>query len=229
MAKGKNKGGNAKKDNKKGGKGRGGKGGGGDEGEEDEDDDEAAAPIVVPQPTDFKAKMDKRVERLVSDFDKIRGGAIRPDMFNHLQVAIKDMGSVALTDVSQITMLNPLSFEFSVYDPELVKEVGAGLRDAGMGINPTKGERDNVWAVKVTKPSKESRELLVKQCSVLAEKGKQDIRNVRKDGLDKFKKLKGKISDDDLKRHTKEVEGFSDKAVEQIVRNMKAKEAALLN
>jgi len=85
-----------------------------------------------------------------------------------------------------------------------------------------------IRAVKVTKPSKESRELLVRQCAALAEKAKQDVRAVRKDGLDKYKKLKGKLSDDELKRHTKELEGYSDKGVEAAAKAVKAKEAALM-
>jgi hypothetical protein len=40
--------------------------------------------------------------------------------------------------------------------------------------------------VRVNKPSAEARERQLKQCSVLAEKAKQDIRAIRKKGMDKL-------------------------------------------
>ncbi len=224
MAKGKNKGGN---------KNIGGKGGKKNKGgsslvDDDDDDDHVPAPIEIPEPSKFNDKMDKRKGRLNNEFKKIRGGAIRPDMFHHVQVNIDGMGSVSISDVSQITMVNPLTFDFTVYDPDMITTVATSLRECGMGVNPTKGDRDNVLVVKVSKPSKEVRLNLIKQCSVLLEKAKGDIRNIRKVGLDKYKKLKGSFSDDELKRLSTHVESHSDITIKECDTLFKAKETALL-
>jgi ribosome recycling factor len=43
--------------------------------------------------------------------------------------------------------------------------VGTAIRESDMGVNPTKGEKDNIWAVKANKPSTEARLEQVKQVS----------------------------------------------------------------
>ena len=58
--------------------------------------------------------------------------------------------------------------------------------------------------------------------------GKQDVRQVRKDGMDVTKKLKGSIGDDDIKRYTKDIDAIMDKKLEKITKIMKEKEAELL-
>lgn len=46
--------------------------------------------------------------------------------------------------------------------------------------------------------------------------------------MDLLKKLKGSISDDDIKRYTKEVDALMDKKIEKITKTYKDKETELL-
>jgi ribosome recycling factor len=133
-----------------------------------------------------------------------------------------------ILEVGQITMVNSLRFDISVYDPNLMTAVGNAIRDSGLGVTPSKGERDNIWTIKVNKPSKEAREALVKVAAARCEKTKMDLRTIRKDILDKVKGLKGKAGDDDLKRLTKEIETLNDKAAEKVGKLLKAKETELM-
>jgi ribosome recycling factor len=254
------KGGKGGKEGGKGGGGGGGKKGakggkGGDD--DDDDDDDAPAAVVLPDMNAFNAKMEKSIQRLSEDFGKMRGGAIRSDMFNHLTVqldapsgggAAAGAGAASsssagaapkaggggssshlnILEVGQITMVNSLRFDISVYDPNLMTAVGNAIRDSGLGVTPAKGERDNIWTIKVNKPSKEAREALVKVAATRCEKTKMDLRTIRKDILDKVKGLKGKAGDDDLKRLTKEIETLNDKAAEKVGKLLKAKETELM-
>jgi len=196
---------------------------------DDDDDDGAPAPVVLPDVSAYSSKMTKSIDRLSEDFQKMRGGAVRSDMFNHLNVIIGE-GSSKLTNIlelAQITMVNPLRFDISVFDPALTQAVGNAIKDCGMGLNPVKGERDNIWTIKVTKPSGEARDALIKVASARCERTRLDIRGIRKDGIDKLKNLKGKAGDDDLKRLTKQIEDLSDKALDTASKLLKAKETEL--
>jgi len=197
--------------------------------DDDDDDDESPAAVVLPDLTTYSSKMSKSIDRLTEDFLKMRGGAVRSDMFNHVNVAIGEGSSkmTSILELAQITMVNPLRFDISVFDPAVTQAVGNAIRDCGMGFNPVKGERDSIWTVKVTKPSGDARDALIKVASARCERTRLDIRSVRKDGLDKLKNLKGKAGDDDLKRITKQIEDLSEKALESANKLLKGKETEL--
>ena len=58
--------------------------------------------------------------------------------------------------------------------------------------------------------------------------GKQDVRQVRKEAIDHVKKLKGSVSEDHLKRYTKDIEAVMEKKIEKIVKILKDKEVELM-
>jgi ribosome recycling factor len=57
---------------------------------------------------------------------------------------------------------------------------------------------------------------------------KQDIRQVRKVGMDTVKKLKGAVSEDDTRKYTKEIDALMEKKIENVARALKDKETEIL-
>lgn len=172
-------------------------------GDDDDDDDDGGVAVKLPEVKDLEKVMDKKIERLVEEFSKIRAGKANADMFGNIYV---DNGGskVKLAEVGQITMKSPTKLSVSVFDPALATAVANSIRGAGLGINPTIEGSNNVVA-NIPKPSKESRDSFVKVASKSAEKFKLEVRNVRKDGMDTIKKAKGNVSEDTTRRLTKEV------------------------
>jgi ribosome recycling factor len=76
----------------------------------------------------------------------------------------------------------------------------------------------------------EQRQEIVKQAKGMGEKAKIAIRNIRKDGNDKVKKLeKAKdISEDDSKRGQDEVQKITNSAIATIESTLSAKEVDIL-
>lgn len=175
-------------------------------GKGDDDDGDGGAAVKLPEAKDLEKSMDKKIERLVEEFSKIRAGKASADMFNNIYV---DNGGskVKLAEVGQITMKSPTKLSISVFDPALATAVANSIRDAGLGINPSIEGSNNVVA-NIPKPSKESRDAYVKVASKAAEKYKLEVRNVRKDGMDTIKKAKGNVSEDTTRRLTKEVSTY---------------------
>ena len=53
---------------------------------------------------------------------------------------------------------------------------------------------------------------------------KQDVRQVRKEGMDHLKKLKGSVSEDDIRRFSKDIDAMMEKHIEKVSKSLKAKE-----
>jgi ribosome recycling factor len=64
----------------------------------------------------------------------------------------------------------------------------------------------------------------------MAEEGRVQIRNIRRDTMDTLKKAQkdGKVTEDDLKRFEKEVQVATDKTIKDVGDNLAKKEAELL-
>jgi len=199
------------------GKGKAGKG--------DSDDDAAGPPVVLPSSKDLEASMEKRLARLQSELSEMRGGRVTPDMFNSLTIEAHG-ARISLGEVGQATLKTSSRINIAVYDPDLVSSVVKGIRDSGHGLSPT-SEGNNV-IINVPKPSREAREGLVKQAGRVAERVKQELRGIRKDGLDAIKKLKGKVSEDDTKSANKDIESLVERKVEKVSKMLKDKEKELL-
>ena len=218
------KGGNKKGANKK---GSGKKQAHQDDDEENDIEDDASETIIeLPNPDDSNDKMQSKVKRLQQEYDKIRGGAISSEMFNHLLVKAHGGVHVSILEVAQISMKGASKIHINVFDPELAAPTAASIRDANMGLNPAV-EGSSIM-VTVNKPSKEAREALIKGINQTTERAKNDIRGIRKNALDKFKKLKKQASEDEVKRLSKKVEEYTEKNLATVKKMLAEKTTAIM-
>ncbi len=220
MAKGKGKKGK--------GKDKKGKKGVADVEEYDEDEDGMIEYVPLPDPEkDYGSKMEKRLGRLKEEFSRIRDGTITAEMFNHLTVKAHG-ANLSILEVAQVTMKTSTKFNVNVFDPELVGATAASIRDSGMGLNPS-AEGNNL-VVSVNKPSKEQREKVVKGASQVTEKAKNDIRDIRRGGMDKLKKMEKRkeASKDDAFRLMKVLESITEKHLDKAGKLLKDKEAEIM-
>lgn len=164
--------------------------------------DDEGAPVNLPDPKVYDQLMLKRLSALKDELSQIRGGSASKEMLNSINVTAYG-SKIPLEEAGQITLKTPTVLAIAVFDTALTSFVVTALKESGMNLNPVV-EGSNVL-INVPKPSKEQRELQVKLMAKVIEKSKQDIRQIRKDGLDSLKKLKGKVSEDDTRRLTKQV------------------------
>ena len=206
-----------------------------DDDNDDDDDNDSSSnkkttvvpDVKLPDIKDVDKKMEAKIGRFVEEIGKIRAGKANPDMFNTMVVNIGG-SKMTIKDLGQVTQKSPTQLAISVYDPNMTNMIADTIRDADLGLNPTVSGNNNI-AITIPKPSKESRDLLNKTCAKMGEKCKQDVRNVRKDGMDNLKKAKsGSISEDDIKRLSKDIDTLTEKKVEKIVTLLKNKEKEIM-
>ena len=139
------------------------------------------------------------------------------------------MESLYMAEIGQVSIKNPTLAQITPYDPSLAKYIMDSLRASQtLEVNPQLD--GNIVHIPLPKPSTERREGLIKTIGTLAEKAKVSIRNIRREGLDKLKKMEkgGSISEDDIRRDSKKVESLTEQKIAKVTQLVESKKKEIL-
>lgn len=176
---------------------------------------------------DVEEKMDKSLDVLKQDVLQIRAGRANPHVLDKILVEayggmspINQIGNIAVSD-GQCLVISP-------WDKSLLKAVEKAIQLSGIGITPSND--GNVIRLVFPMLTDERRREIVKQVKKMGEDGKVAIRNVRRDGLDAFKKLKTskEITEDQYSGFEADIDKLTAKTVEAIDKVIADKEKELL-
>lgn len=184
---------------------------------EDSVDDAPALPDL----SETGNRMEKRVAHLKEEYTRMHSGRVSKDMFNH--VLVDAYGSKSpVPECGQVSVQAASKIVINVFDGSIASDVSKALRDCGLNLNPI--VEGTTISVPIPKASKEMREDMVKVAKKAAEKTKQEIRHVRKNTLDKVKDAKGSFSEDDIRKHAKDVDALTEKYLKLVENELKLKE-----
>jgi ribosome recycling factor len=172
-------------------------------------------------------RMDKSVAALKEEFTSLRTGRASAGLLE--QVMVEAYGAtVPITQVAAISVPEPRSLTVSVWDRGVVVSVEKAIRAAGLGLNPVV-EGQNL-RVPVPPLTEERRRDLAKLAGKYAEQQKIAVRNVRRDAIDELKKAEkdSVITQDELKRLSDEIQGFTDAAIKRVDELLKTKEQEIM-
>jgi ribosome recycling factor len=176
---------------------------------------------------ELKSKMEKTVEKLKSDFSKIRTGRAHTGILDHLSVDYYGTNT-PLSQMANITLGDNMTINVQPYDKTQISAIEKTIRDSDLGLNPAV----NGDLIRVPMPplTEERRRDLIKVIKSEGENSKVAIRNIRRDGNDELKKqLKEKlISEDDEKRDQAKIQTLTDDFIKTIDSLIAAKEKDLL-
>ena len=172
-------------------------------------------------------RMDKSVGALKEEFTTLRTGRASAGLLD--QVMVEAYGAtVPLNQVAAVSVPEPRSLNVSVWDRGTVVSVEKAIRSAGLGLNPVV-EGQNL-RIPVPPLTEERRKDLAKLAGKYAEQQRISVRNVRRDAIDELKKAQkdGVITEDELKRMSDEVQGFTDAAIKRVDELLKTKEQEIM-
>jgi len=178
---------------------------------------------------EMQERMDKAFEHVAHEFANIHTGKATPAMIENVQVYIAEYdSSMAIRELGAVTSPDSRTLNVQPWDKNNASAISNAIRDAGLGLNPI--SRGSSIIVPVPELSGDRRKELAKMCSSHAEDGRVAVRQARHFAMDGLKKMKndGHVSEDDIKRHEKEVQEATDEATDKINEALKAKEADLL-
>ncbi len=172
---------------------------------------------------DAQTRMKKAVDHTFHEFANIHTGKASPTMVEG--VMVESYGSMMrIKDCAAISTPDPRQIVIQPWDKGALQAIVKGIQMANIGLNP----RIDGSVVRIGLPemSKERRQEFVKIAQRLAEEGRVQVRNVRRDVLESAKKAK--LPEDEAKRVEKEVQAATDKAIADINTALAAKEKDLL-
>ncbi len=174
-----------------------------------------------------KENMQKGVEALKRDFATLRTGKVTTSIVDNIKVdyygtmtALNQVGSVIATDATTISI--------TPWEKSLLPVIEKAIQEANIGVNPNNhGDFIKLFFPPMTS---EQRQEIVKQAKGMVEHAKIAVRNVRKDGNDKIKKLEKEkeLSEDESKKAQEQIQKITDEYIAKVDETFKAKEADIL-
>ena len=145
----------------------------------------------------YDDKMTKSINSLNSELATIRAGRANPHVLDKL--AVDYYGSpTPIQQVANVSVPEARMIQIQPCEKSLLKEIEKAILVSDIGINPT----NDGTSIRLIFPelTEERRKELAKDVKKKGEGAKVAIRNIRRDGNDAFKKLKGSdISEDEIK------------------------------
>jgi len=176
---------------------------------------------------DAQERMQRAVEHAQTDYATVRTGRATPALVEKLKVDYYG-ADVPLQQLASFSVPEARVLVVQPFDRGSMEGISKALMESDLGINPSNdGE---VLRLVFPPLTEERRRDLVRVVKQMAEDGRVAVRNLRRSArqdLDALEKDK-EISSDDKERFSKELDRFTQNAVDEIDRALSAKEQELL-
>lgn len=163
----------------------------------------------------FEEKMKKTVQGLDTDLQTIRAGRANPRVLDKITVDYYG-AETPLNQVGNITVPEARLIQIQPWDTSILKQIEKAIQTSDLGINPTNDGK--VIRLVFPELTEERRKALTKDIKKKGEDFKIGVRNVRREGMDTFKKFEkaNEITEDELKSLEDEIQKLTDKFVVEI-------------
>ena len=164
---------------------------------------------------EYARRMDKALDHLNEEFGAVRAGRANAKVLD--RITVEYYGSeTPLNGVATISSPDARTLVIQPWDTKLLKDIAKAIQTSDLGINPQNDGR----AIRLVFPplTEDRRKDLVKQTKKYAEEAKVAIRNIRRDAMDKFKKMQkaSEITEDDCKDLEKGLQKLTDDYIKKI-------------
>lgn len=177
--------------------------------------------------TSIEERMKKTISVYEENLSEIRAGRANPAILN--KISVEYYGTTTpINQVAGISVPEARLIVIQPWDMSVLKEIERAILASDIGITPNNDGK--VIRLNFPELNEERRKELVKEIKKMGEESKVAIRQVRRDGLDEFKKMQkdSVITEDDLKQAEEQIQKLTDKYVEQIDKVTEAKEKEIM-
>ena len=177
--------------------------------------------------TDAEERMDKSLEALAQNFNKIRTGRAHPSILDGIRIdyygsetPLKQMASINVEDARTLAV--------SVFDKSITPDVEKAIMKRNLGLNPSTA--GDVIRIPMPMLTEETRKGFIKQAPAEAESARVSMRNARRDANGMLKDLvkEKEISEDEERRGQDQIQKLTDVYVAKIDAALTTKEADLM-
>ena len=154
---------------------------------------------------DMKSHMEKTLGVLKNEFQKIRTGRASTSLLDGIKVDYYGNPS-AVSQVATLAVPEPRTITIAPWEPKMIGPIEKAILNSNIGLTPSNDGKQ----IRLNLPplTEERRKEIVKDLKKKAEEDKIALRNIRRDAIDRLKKLeKDKaITEDELKKYEKDVQ-----------------------
>ena len=176
---------------------------------------------------DVQHRMNGAIQSLQTHFKTLRTGRANAAMLD--QVMVDYYGTpTPLAQAANIKVPEPALLVIEPWDKSMAAPIEKAIRNADLGFNPASDGK--IIRVPVPQLTEERRKDLVKKAHVMAEEARTAVRQVRRDGNERFKRLlkDRQISEDDEKRGLDEIQKLTDRHIDEVASVLKQKEQDIM-
>ena len=175
----------------------------------------------------LEEKMSKTVSVLNSEYSSLRAGRASAAVLDKVKVdyygtptPVNQMAAISVAE-ARILTIQP-------WDTSTLHAIEKAIMASEIGINPQNDGR--IIRLVFPQLTEERRRELCKDVKKMAEDSKVAIRSIRRDGIDKAKKMQkdSEITEDDLKIAEKKIQDITDKFTKEIDKLAEAKEKDIM-
>ena len=134
-----------------------------------------------------KSKMEKTLVALKKDYSTLRAGRANPQILDKITVDYYGTPT-PLSGVANISSPEPRMLIIAPWEAKMITPIEKEIQKSDLGINPSNDGR--VIRLIVPELNEERRKELCKQVKKAAEDSKVARRNIRRDAMEAFKKMK---------------------------------------
>ena len=169
----------------------------------------------------YEEKMQKTLKNLDGELASIRAGRANPNILNKLTVDYYGTPT-PIQQVANISVPEARLIQIQPWEKKLIREIEKAIQMSDIGINPTND--GSVIRLVFPELTEERRKELVKDVKKKGEAAKVAVRNIRRDGNDAFKKLKGtEVSEDEIKDMEEDLQKLTGKYIKEVDKSVEAK------
>ena len=169
----------------------------------------------------YEEKMTKTLANLDGELAAIRAGRANPNVLN--KIAVDYYGTpTPIQQVANVSVPEARMIQIQPWEKSMLKVIEKAIQVSDLGINPT----NDGTTVRLVFPelTEERRKELVKDVKKKGEAAKVAVRNIRRDGNDMLKKLKGsEISEDEIKDMEDELQKTTDRFIKEVDKAVEVK------
>ncbi len=174
----------------------------------------------------YEEKMSKTLDNLNGELATIRAGRANPNVLNKLTVDY--YGSpTPIQQVANVSVPEARMIQIQPWEKSMLKEIEKAIMTSDLGINPT----NDGTSVRLIFPelTEERRKELAKDVKKKGEAAKVAVRNIRRDGNEAFKRLKGsEVSEDTIKDMEADLQKLTDKYIAKVDKSVEAKSKEIM-
>jgi ribosome recycling factor len=177
---------------------------------------------------EMKKKMDGAINALKHSFGGLRTGRASAALLDPVKVDAYG-SSMPLSQVGSVNVPDAKMLVIQVWDKGMVSSVEKAILNAGLGLTPNVDGQ--LIRLSIPELTEERRKDLVKKANEYSENARIAVRNIRRNGVDSYKKQEKEklISEDELKSYTEEIQKITDSYIENVDSLLSAKSKDIMS